>query len=80
MKSILLKIEDELYSGLEATAKELKISKTGFIKKSIIAYKKAINDKIISNQLAKESFLVREESMIINSEFEITLLDGLNDY
>lgn len=80
MKSILLKIDDELYADLEDSAKELKTSKTGFIKKAIVAYKKAIHDKRIANQLAKESFMVREDSMKINSEFEITLLDGLDDY
>lgn len=43
-------------------------------------YKNKINDKMIANQLAKESFLVKKESMKINKEFEITLLDGLDDY
>jgi len=35
MKSILLKIDDELYAGLESSAKEMKTSKTGFIKNAI---------------------------------------------
>jgi hypothetical protein len=80
MKSILLKIEDDLFNEVERLAKEINISKTGFIKKAIIAYKKAIQEKTIAGQLAKESFMVREDSMKINSEFDITLSDGLDEY
>jgi hypothetical protein len=74
-----LKIDDELFEDLEESAKELKTSKTGFIKQAIIAFKKANYEKKIATQLANESFMVRENSMHINSEFKSTLSDGLDD-
>ncbi len=79
MKSILLKLDDELFEEVEESAKELKTSKTGFIKKAIVAFKKANYEKRIEAQLAKESFMVRENSIRINSEFDSTLSDGLDD-
>ena len=80
MKSILLKIDDELYAGLESSAKEMNTSKTGFIKNAIDATIKAYKRSKLEAQLKKESFMVRENSMKINKEFETTLNDGLDDY
>ncbi len=80
MKSILLKIDDELFQELEEVCKETKTSKTSFIKKAIIAYQKKIEEIKLNKQLVKESWMVREDSMEINKEFESTLLDGLDDY
>jgi metal-responsive CopG/Arc/MetJ family transcriptional regulator len=80
MKSILLKIDDELFEELEEVCKETKTSKTSFIKKAIIAYQKKIEEIKLNKQLVKESWMVREDSMEINKEFESTLLDGLDDY
>ena len=69
MKSILLKIDDELYAGLESAAKEMKTSKTGFIKNAIDARIKAYRRSKLEAQLKKESFMVREDSMKINSVY-----------
>jgi len=79
MKSILLKIDDELFQEVEESAKELKTSKTDFIKKAIVAFKKINYERKIEAQLARESYMVREDSMQINSLFESTLYDGLAD-
>jgi predicted transcriptional regulator len=61
MKSILLKLDDELFEEVDASAKELKTTKTGFIKNTILAYKKANYEKRIEAQLKRESFMVRED-------------------
>jgi predicted transcriptional regulator len=79
MKSILLKLDDELFEEVNASAKELNTTKTGFIKKAILAFKKANYEKRIEAQLKRESFMVREDSMEINSMFDSTLNDGLNN-
>ena len=80
MKSILLKLEDDFFEDLEEYVKEEKVSKTAFIKNSIIAYKKSLKSKRIEAQLARESLLVRKDSMEINKQFDSTLNDGLDDY
>jgi predicted transcriptional regulator len=59
MKSILLKIDDELFNEVEKAAKELNTSKTGYIKTAILAYKKAIGRKNLEIQLAKEVALIK---------------------
>ena len=80
MKSILLKIDDELYSELEDACKETKTTKTGFIKNAIVTYQKKIKEIKLGRQLAEESWMVRKDSMKINSDFDSTLSDGLDDY
>ena len=79
MKSILLKIDDELFEQLEESVKEANISKTAFIKKAIITYQKRIKEIKLGRQLAEESWMVREYSMKINSEYDSTLSAGLDD-
>lgn len=69
MKSILLKIEDELFEELEHSIKEVKVSKTSFIKK-------AISDAIATlkrNNLAKE--LKKEVAAIKAQNLDSTLLN-----
>ncbi len=61
MKSILLKIDDELFEDLEKSVKEVKISKTAFIKNSIESAIKAIKRKNLEMELKKEIALIKED-------------------
>jgi hypothetical protein len=79
MKSILLKIDEKLLKETEVHVKELKTSRNSYIKKALEKYNKFLERKELEKQLAHESYLVREESVNINQEFESTLEDGLND-
>ncbi len=82
MKSILLKIDDELYSEVETSAKELNTSKTGFIKKAILAYKKASDRKKLEIQLAREVALIKanKEGLTEMREWEEASLRDLSEY
>lgn len=79
MKSILLKLDDKLFEETEKQVKELKISRNSYIKEALEKYNNLVEKKQTEMQLAKESLLVREESMRINKEFEVTLGDGITD-
>lgn len=79
MKSILLKLDDKLFEETEKQVKELKISRNSYIKEALEKYNNLVEKKQTEIQLAKESLLVREESMRINKEFEVTLGDGITD-
>lgn len=69
MKSILLKIEDELFEELEDSIKDVKVSKTSFIKTAI---SDAIH-KVKRNKLAKE--LKKEVELIKSQNLERSLVD-----
>lgn len=79
MKSILLKLDDKLFEETEKQVKELNISRNGYIKEALEEYNLLVERKHVELQLAKESLLVREESMRINKDFETTLGDGIYD-
>ena len=82
MKSILLKIDDQLYSDVEASAKKLKITKTGFIKKAITIYDRAIKRKNLEVHLAKEIALIKadKEGLAEIYEWKEASLKDLSEY
>ncbi|OAQ38758.1 hypothetical protein A5893_11970 [Pedobacter psychrophilus] len=61
MKSILLKIDDELFEELEDSIKDVKISKTAFIKTAISDAIKSIQRKKLERNLRNEINLIRED-------------------
>ncbi|MDF3078245.1 MAG: hypothetical protein K0S09_2134 [Sphingobacteriaceae bacterium] len=79
MKSILLKLDDELFAKAEVTAKESKISRNGFIKNAIETYINILNRKKVERQLAYESMLVRDESLRINEEISNAYTSDFDD-
>ncbi|MGI4805561.1 MAG: hypothetical protein ACRYFL_12370 [Janthinobacterium lividum] len=79
MKSILLKIDDKLFEEMDKQVKKLKISRNGYIREALEDYTKLLTKKHIELELARESMLVRQESIRINKEFDATLGDGISD-
>ena len=79
MKSILLKIDDELYAGLESSAKEMNTSKTGFIKNAIDASIKAYKRSKLEAQLKKEIEEINKHNLDkeLIDDFEIVSLIDL---
>ena len=81
MKSILLKLDDQLLEETEINVKALNISRNNYIRKALERYNKLMERKKLEKDLAYESFMVREESMEVYKAFESTLNDGLeNEY
>lgn len=63
MKSILLKIDDELFEEIESSAKELKTSKTGFIKKALEEALKSYKRKQLEKEIAKEVEIIKADKV-----------------
>lgn len=82
MKSILLKIDDELFRETEERVKELKISRNSYIKKAMKMCNKWLKDKSIENQLRKESLMIRNESydQDLIREFQEASLEDLQKH
>ena len=79
MKSILLKLDDELFNKTEDLVKETKLSRNSYIKKAVEVYNKLLEHKKLEKQFAYESMLVREESMAINQEISDSYLEDFDD-
>ena len=79
MKSILLKLDDELFDKTEILVKETKLSRNSYIKKAVEVYNKLLERKKLEKQFAYESMLVREESMDINKEISLAYLEDFED-
>lgn len=79
MKSILLKLDDELFYKTEILVKETNLSRNSYIKKAVEVYNKLLERKKLALQFANESMLVREESMDINKEISLAYLEDFGD-
>lgn len=79
MKSILLKIDDKLFEEMDKQVKKMNMSRNGYIREALNDYIKLVKKKQVESELARESMLVRQESMRINKEFDSTIGDGISD-
>ena len=70
MKSISLKLQDQILNETELILKNLETSRNKYINEAIEFYNQYQKRKLIEEQLAYESKLVSEDSMKILSEFE----------
>ena len=82
MKSILLKIDDDLYNEVEISAKELNTSKTGYIKKALESYIKAGERTKLEKELKEEVEEIKKYDLDrkLISEFEEASLKDLEKH
>lgn len=81
MKSILLKIDDDLFKDLEASVKEFKISKTAFIKDALYEAISNVKRKKLASDLKKEIAIINTNNLDkeLISDFETASLEDLNN-
>ena len=79
MKTITLKTDNTFFEKVNALAKHLHLSKSELIRRSIAEYELVIKKREMEEQMRKASRLVREESRKINTEFDVALLDGIEN-
>lgn len=70
MKTISLKIEDDIFQETEKILSKQKISRNRYINMAIESFNAQERRKILSQQLKKESTMVKDDSMIVLQEFE----------
>jgi hypothetical protein len=70
MKNLSLKLDDQVFNEAEKIISKTRKSRNRYINEAIEFYNLLQKRKLISNQLQKDSKLVREESMKVLAEFE----------
>ena len=70
MKTVSLKIDDTIFTETEKILRRIKLSRNRYINEAIDYYNRFNKRKIIAKKLAKESSMVKEESMAVLAEFE----------
>lgn len=78
MKSILLKLDDDLFEETEEQVKELKTSRSNYLKTALKAYNNLIKRKRVETQIKKEIALLKENNFdqeLLNDFDEASLVD-----
>jgi hypothetical protein len=70
MKTLSLKLEDNIFSDTEKVISTVKKTRNRYINEAVDYYNRYNKRKILAGKLARESGLVQEESMAILAEFE----------
>lgn len=74
MKTLSLKLDDNIFNETEIVLTKVKKSRNRYINEAVDHYNRINNRNLLARKLSKESKLVRKESLIVLSEFE-----GLHD-
>lgn len=70
MKSLSLKLDDDIFEEAEEITIKLKLARNRYINEAISAYNLYNMRRLLKNQLTKESKLTVQDSMEILHEFE----------
>jgi hypothetical protein len=74
MKTLSLKLDDNIFNETEIVLTKVKKSRNRYINEAVDYYNRVNKRILISRKLTNESKLVRNESLLVLSEFE-----SLND-
>jgi hypothetical protein len=74
MKTLSLKLDDNIFDETEDLLTKVKKSRNRYINEAVDYYNRINKRNIVAKKLAKESKIVRKESLIVLAEFE-----ALND-
>ena len=70
MKTLSLKLDDEIFDEAEEITGALKVARNRYINEAVSIYNRVNKKRLLKIQLAKESSLTRQDSMDILHEFE----------
>ncbi|WP_089356396.1 ribbon-helix-helix domain-containing protein [Ekhidna lutea] len=82
MKTISLKIPDDVYEKVEKYRKAMDKNRSGYVMEAVMEYTKNKEREELREQLKKESKMVAEDYERFREEIEewdVTLMDGLDD-
>ena len=71
MKSLSLKLEEEMFFETEAIINQLKLTRSKYIQDAIATYNQLNQRMLLKNQLITESRLVASDSLEVLAEFEM---------
>jgi len=70
MKTLSLKLDDSIFDETEDLLTKVKKSRNRYINEAVDYYNRVNRRSLISRKLAKESRLVKRESLAVLAEFE----------
>jgi hypothetical protein len=70
MKTLSLKLEDQIFIDAEDVIAKVKKTRNRYINEAVDYYNRYNKRKILAAKLDKESQLVQDESMLVLAEFE----------
>jgi predicted transcriptional regulator len=70
MKTLSLKLDDNIFDETEDLLTKVKKSRNRYINEAVDYYNRINKRNLIAKKLAKESRLVKKESLLVLSEFE----------
>ena len=70
MKTLSLKLDDNIFNDTESVLSRIKKSRNRYINEAVDFYNKINKRKLIARKLAQESKLVSSESLNVLAEFE----------
>ena len=79
MRTITLKTDDNFFDKVTTLAKQLHLTKSELIRRSISEYELTIQRQKMKEQMKKASMLVREENNKTMQDFNNTVDDGLTN-
>ena len=79
MKTITLKTDNTFFEKVNRLAKELHLTKSELIRRSISEYELIIKKRAMKERMQEASLRVREANKEVNDAFDATLEDGLKD-
>ena len=71
MKTLSLKLDDNIFDETEDVLVKLKKSRNRYINEAVDYYNRLNRRNLISKKLSRESKLVKRESLAVLAEFEI---------
>jgi hypothetical protein len=71
MKTLSLKLDDNIFDETEDLLTKVKKSRNRYINEAVDYYNRINKRNLIAGKLTKESKLVMKESLLILSEFEV---------
>lgn len=79
MKTITLKTDDSFFEKVNELAKQLHITKSELIRRSIAEYESLMKRSAMKAQMKEASFRVRDAGKEMSDAFEVMLNDGLEN-
>jgi predicted transcriptional regulator len=70
MKTLSLKLDDEIFDETESITSKLKLARNRYINEAVSIYNRVNKRRLLKKQLTKESHLISKDSMDILREFE----------
>ena len=71
MKTLSLKLDDNIFDETEDLLTKVKKSRNRYINEAVDYYNRINKRNLIARKLIKESKLVKKESLLVLSEFEV---------